>query len=285
MTGRVETTALVSIIMSVYNGADYVRECMESLLGQTWRELEIVVVDDASTDATAEILQELATQNGRVRFLRNTTNCGLSASLNTALAQASGEYIARMDADDVSVANRIELQMQYLLANPKVEVVGTNYESFTESSRESWPGKIHHGGIRGGGPPLVHGTILARKSLFDRLGGYNVKYTVTEDHDLMLRWYVAGVEMHNLHDVLYRRRLHNSNVSNSQKRRQIAQNLVLNFRALFRHRIFFNAAGWKHLFVFSAYWMYLAVRLNRIVSDHTIKRLLGRPQHTGGSLR
>ena len=106
---------LVSVLMSVYNGAPTLEKAAASVLAQTYRDLELILCDDASTDDTWRIMQRIAAQDARVTIFQNKTNLGLGASLNECLAHAQGAYIARQDADDVSDSDRIKRTMDFLL--------------------------------------------------------------------------------------------------------------------------------------------------------------------------
>ena len=108
---------LVSVLMSVYNGAPTLEKAAASVLAQTYRDLELILCDDASTDDTWRIMQRIAAQDARVTIFQNKTNLGLGASLNECLARAQGAYIARQDADDVSDSDRIERTMDFLLSS------------------------------------------------------------------------------------------------------------------------------------------------------------------------
>ena len=108
---------LVSVLMSVYNGAPTLEKAAASVLAQTYRNLELILCDDASTDDTWRIMQRIAAQDARVTVFQNKTNRGLGASLNGCLSRAGGEYIARQDADDISDPDRIERTMDFLLSS------------------------------------------------------------------------------------------------------------------------------------------------------------------------
>ena len=110
--------------MSVYNGEKYLREAIESILNQTFTDFEFLIVNDGSTDSSLEII--LSYPDERIRVIRNDRNIGLTKSLNKALQQAKGEYIARQDADDISLQNRFEEQLIYLEKHPEVALLGTS---------------------------------------------------------------------------------------------------------------------------------------------------------------
>jgi len=114
----------VSVIMSVYNGERYLREAIDSILTQTYTDFEFVIINDASTDASSGILAKYATHDSRIILLQNDTNLGLTKSLNIGLRLARGRYIARQDADDISLPHRFERQVRYLDEHPETMLLG-----------------------------------------------------------------------------------------------------------------------------------------------------------------
>ena len=108
---------LVSVIIPCYNAEKYLRESVESIINQSYPNLEIICIDDCSTDSTLAILEELASRDARVKVLHNSRNMKIASSLNRGLEYSTGEYIARMDADDIALPKRIEKQVDYLEKN------------------------------------------------------------------------------------------------------------------------------------------------------------------------
>src|SRR3989344_1456117 len=113
----------ISVIMSVYNGMPYLEQAAESVLNQTYKNFEFIIVDDASTDDTLKYLKLL--KDRRIKLIRNKKNLGLAASLNIALRQAKGDYIARMDADDISYPERLDIQLKFLTKNKSIDLCGS----------------------------------------------------------------------------------------------------------------------------------------------------------------
>ena len=113
----------VTVLMSVYNGEKHLREAIDSILNQTFGDFEFLIINDGSTDRTADILQSY--QDSRIKIIHNEKNIGLTKSLNKGLKLAKGEYLARMDADDISYPNRLEVQYEYMEKNPNVGIVGS----------------------------------------------------------------------------------------------------------------------------------------------------------------
>jgi glycosyltransferase involved in cell wall biosynthesis len=184
----------ISVIMSVYNGMPYLKEAVKSILSQSYRTFEFIIVDDASTDGSWDYLKNI--KDERLTLIKNKKNRGLSASLNKALKIAKGKYIARMDADDISKRTRIEAQINFLEKNPKIALCGTWAKKIDKD------GKIIGNMLYPISPeeikkkialfnPIIHPSIMARKTFFDKLGGYREEFDGAEDYDLLAR----GVHM------------------------------------------------------------------------------------------
>jgi glycosyltransferase involved in cell wall biosynthesis len=131
-------TPKVSIIMSVYNGLPYLHEAIESILSQTFRDFEFIIINDGSTDGTKEILEQYSGIDKKI-VLVHQRNMGLTLSLNKALSIANGMYIARQDADDISLSHRIQMQVSFLDKYPDVGLLGTGIETIGEKTKK---GKI-----------------------------------------------------------------------------------------------------------------------------------------------
>ncbi len=114
----------ISVVMPVYNGAKYLKEAIESVLNQSFKDFELILINDGSTDSSESIIKSF--DEPRIVYLNNGGNLGLSKSFNKGIIAAKGTYIARMDADDVSLPNRFEIQLDYLDTHPNIGVIGTN---------------------------------------------------------------------------------------------------------------------------------------------------------------
>ncbi len=215
----------VSILLSVYNGKRYVAHALESLLAQTYRDFELLVVDDGSTDGSAKILHELARRDARIRIITNEKNIGLARSLNRALGASQGEYVARMDADDVALPERLEKQVAFLDANPGVGIVGTAYR-FINDAGEATGGKhpltdsrpLKQALIRHN--PFLHSSVMICKHLLNRVGGYDPSYHRAQDYDLWMR-VVPLCELANLPEILMQKRFTTDMISYAREREQI----------------------------------------------------------------
>ena len=197
---------LVSVLMSVYNGAPTLEKAAASVLAQTYRDLELILFDDASTDDTWRIMQRIAAQDARVTIFQNKTNLGLGASLNGCLSRAGGEYIARQDADDVSDPDRIERTMDFLLSSgaPYAACGVRVFDDTGIWSTRQYPQKITKH-IIAQKNPFFHPTMVFRRVVLEGAGGYSETPETrrTEDYDLVMRLAAEGVIGENLPEILY----------------------------------------------------------------------------------
>jgi glycosyltransferase involved in cell wall biosynthesis len=204
----------VSVVMTVFNAERYLREAAESILKQTFRDFEFIIVNDGSTDRSAEILNDYARGDARVRII-SRGNKGIVASANEGIAAARGEYLARMDADDVSLPQRFERQVRYLDEHPECVVVGSRVMNTDPHGIPVAPSEhaLTHEEIDaqlmtvGGGWALLQPATMMRLEAVRRVGGYRGAYNISEDHDLFVRLAEVG-KVANLPEVLfhYRRR-------------------------------------------------------------------------------
>lgn len=208
---------LISVVMSVYNGQKYLAEAIESILNQTFADFEFIIIDDGSTDKSLEIIQSFSQKDNRIRIIQNEKNIGLTASLNKGISQASGEYVARMDADDISMPERLAKQVEILESDPStvlvsclVEISIHNGNSLvevlnTEKQLIKWELLFHN--YLGG-----HGQVMFRRIVGNQIIQYDETYSQTQDYELWTRL----AEKHSffiLPDVYYRFRLHGENIS------------------------------------------------------------------------
>lgn len=205
----------VTILMSVYNGEKYLGEAIDGILNQTFKDFEFLIINDGSTDSTAEILQSY--QDPRIKIINNEKNMGLTKSLNKGLKIAKGEYIARQDGDDVSLPTRLEEQISFLDKNKEVGLLGTAWYIIDENSQEiriSKPtdGKyvVHF---------MCHGTALIRKDCLKKVGLYREVFEYAQDYDLWLR-IADEFEVRNIRKPLYKRRVHDVSISLNKKMQQ-----------------------------------------------------------------
>jgi len=208
----------VSVLMPVRNAGRYVAGAIGSILGGSFTDLEFVIVDDGSTDRSRALCERYARQDPRVRVI-DTPSPGLVAALNAGLAQCRGEFVARMDADDASLPERLERQVAYLRAHPDCVAVGCRVREMDpwgtplglrdlETSHPAIEALL----LSGSGGALIHPSMLVRREVFLAVGGYREGLATGEDHDLLLRLALAG-RLANLPDVLLHYRMHAANRS------------------------------------------------------------------------
>jgi glycosyltransferase involved in cell wall biosynthesis len=211
----------VSVIMAVYNGERYLAQAVESILAQTYRDFEFIIIDDGSIDCSPDIIEEYAARDSRIRLI-SRANRGLTRTLNEGLSVASGTLVARMDADDVSLPTRFEKQVAYLDANPRCVCVGSQvqridpYGSVIDRPRH----KLTHDEIdadllKGIGWSIVHPAAMMRRDAVMQVGGYREQFKTSQDLDLFLRLAEVG-ELANLPDVLLNYRQHFESVASTK---------------------------------------------------------------------
>ena len=182
---------LVSVIIPVYNVEKFVEQAIVSIIDQTYKHLEIIVIDDGSSDATYQIVADLAIQDPRIRLYKNERNLKIVKTLNRALSLAQGEYIARMDGDDISALDRIEKQVAFLESNPDYDLVGCSVISMDENGMEigrsvASPDQDLLIKLTMYQTLVAHPTWLTRKSVYSKLNGYR-ELSGAEDRDFLLR--------------------------------------------------------------------------------------------------
>lgn len=200
----------ISIIMGIYNCAGTLPDAIESILAQTYGHWELILCDDCSTDDTYEVASRFQRSHPeKICLIKNNINSGLAYTLNHCLQFATGDYIARMDGDDISLPNRLKRQVEYLMENQDIDLVGTWMQRFDGNpgnlakiiTAQPAPDRysLRHGVC------FSHATIMARRHVYDQLGGYTVSERTMrgQDYDLWFRFFHKGFKGCNLQEVLY----------------------------------------------------------------------------------
>ncbi|WP_169047023.1 glycosyltransferase family 2 protein [Aeromonas salmonicida] len=214
---------LVSVIMSVHNCEPYIEDALGSMLQQTYRRLEIIVFDDGSTDGTGHIIANIAAIDNRIIHLYRPQK-GIASCLNEALSMAKGEFIARMDGDDISLPERIEKQVGFLASHPDVDVVGCWLRLFGGRD-EIWHYRTYDNFIKNAillfTNGVGHNAILVRADVYKRYR-YDPEYTDVEDTELWTRMAVdhPAITFFNLREVLVLYRIHEAQSSTLRSKRQ-----------------------------------------------------------------
>lgn len=204
---------VISVIMPVYNGGDYLREAIDSIINQTYTDFEFIIINDGSSDNSEEII--LSYSDERIRYVKNQENLQIVKTLNKGISLARGEFIARMDADDISISNRFEKQIEFMNSHPEISVCGSWIELFGAAEGVCRYPAVHEE-IKAEliyNTALAHPSLLIRKSFFDTYQ-YEDKYNKAEDYVL----WTKAVRTHmfaNIPTVLLKYRLHNNQTDSS----------------------------------------------------------------------
>ena len=207
---------LVSVVMSVFNAEEHVSEAIESILNQTFNDLELIIVNDGSEDSTADILEKYGKNDKRIKIITQE-NKGLTKSLNIGINNSSGKYIARQDADDISYPERIEVQVKAFENDSSLILLGTRaiinikgfmYESPLHTDTEI-TNKIKKYNI------FVHSSVMFRRSEFMKIGMYNELYKTAQDYEAWMRLSALG-KLSILDNVLVERTVRKNSISNKK---------------------------------------------------------------------
>lgn len=185
------THPVVSVIMPAFNANVTLAPAIKSVLSQTFTEFELIVVDDCSTDSTADQAASLAHVDTRIKALSTASRQGAAVARNLAVEAASGKYLALLDADDIALPTRFAVQVQILENNPSVQIVASDAYAIDVHGNhlgdiKCRPGRLSHGDFLRGSP-FVNSTAMIRRSVFEGLGGYDPRFSRCEDFDFWLR--------------------------------------------------------------------------------------------------
>ena len=231
--------AKVSILLPVYNGEQFLKGAIESILSQTFTDFEFIIMDDGSTDGTSAILDHYQRLDDRIH-IHHHEHQGLIASLNRGCHIARGKYLARMDADDVSVSERLDRQVEHLETHPEIGVLGCGVQVIDGDGKKilTFQFPAEHGVLRFrlcfyNALTFAHPAVMMRRELLKRVGGYNPDMVHSEDYELWSR--LCGLtRLSNLRDVLFYLRKHESNVTRVPRHieLQIKNGMTINQRVL-----------------------------------------------------
>ncbi|MDJ0900169.1 MAG: glycosyltransferase [Xenococcus sp. MO_188.B8] len=198
----------LTVLMSIYNGETYLATAIESILSQTFTNFDFLIVDDASTDKSSIILKKFARQDSRIKIITNKQNQGLAYSLARGVEAATTPWIARMDADDIAIRDRLAKQMKYLEENPDIDILGSYALNINDSGEILGERKVpsDHKNICRliWTNPLIHPTVIFRRSAILKIGSYYCKtrQRIPEDYQLWFRACAAGLQFTNLPEPL-----------------------------------------------------------------------------------
>lgn len=209
--------------MPVYNGEKYLEAAIRSILNQSFKDFELIIINDGSIDSSRTIVEEIAKNDSRVKLF-NISNIGLVGALNFGLSACKYDYVARMDADDISLPYRFELQFDFLQKHPEVAVVGgqttiINADGIVKSSGHYPNNSFEVSQLASLGSPVAHPAVMYRKKVVLEVGGYRDEFKHAEDYDLWLR-ILKKFQITNLKETILLYREHDTNVSKVYRQSQ-----------------------------------------------------------------
>ena len=196
----------VSVIMSVFNGKDFLAESIQSVLAQSFKNFEFIIIDDGSNDNSSEVIRSFEALDPRIRFITQK-NQGLARSLNIGIKNSKGKYIARIDADDICYESRLKKQFTFMEKNPSIDLIGSSVDVIDENGSVT-ASKMQASSFdeifkkRYFTSPILHITFFGRRSFFECNNGYRENFIFAQDYDLVLRGIDSGSVMLNINEKL-----------------------------------------------------------------------------------
>ena len=206
------TNPKISVVMPVRNALPFLDQSIESILNQTYEDFEFVILDDCSTDGSAEVIREWAKRDPRIKFYEGEQCLGLASSSNEAVSKSKAPIVARMDADDISHPDRLRRQVRVLEQDMTIAVIGSLSVGIDAAGRQVRPRDRWRLVRRSVYVPFPHGSAMFRRTAFNAIGGYRECQSTGEDHDLFLRMEQWGSVV-TLPDALYSYRYHTQNAT------------------------------------------------------------------------
>ena len=279
----------VTILMPVYNGERYLVDAIESILNQTYTDFEFLIINDGSADKSVSIIESY--NDNRIRLIHNEKNLGLIASLNKGIALAKGEYLARMDSDDISVPQRLEKQVQFLDAHPDVSVVASHIRFMNADGEETgyWDNDMSTNSwadIYAALPKhdcIAHPAVVIRKSVICKYL-YRSAQKHIEDWDLWLRMVSDGLKIEKINEVLLKYRVHFESVTMNQNTGKLSQKKTIKCKqkfllyqlSKFKINTFFFSVVYSWLRGLARYWKLYIIpdllrSIKRVFTSNPIK--------------
>ena len=208
---------LVSVVLPAYNAELYIKEAVTSILHQTFTNIEIIIIEDKSSDKTLEIINTLSKSDVRIKIIKNKVNEGIVCCLNKGINAAQANLIARMDADDIAKKDRLYKQVNFLENNPDTILIGSGIETIDSKGKhinfQNYPSndnEITH--MLRHKSPFAHPTVIFNKECVIKVGGYRQKYRTGQDYDLWSRLQKEG-KFANINEPLLKYRIHDEQVT------------------------------------------------------------------------
>lgn len=265
MKNIMKKNPLVSVIMPVYNAGDFLVDSIQSILNQTYQNIELIIINDASTDDSLKIINKFQNKHPqiiRLINLKKTLNRGGDASANIGLQKAKGKYIARMDADDIAGPQRLEKQVEFLEDNPLIFLVGSNADVINKKGKVIGEKIVPETSeeIRNNYftfHPIIHPTVLFRKNLKGKKFSYQIKYSANNDYLTFFRIVCQGVRFANLPEKLIQYRIHGKNDTFSNIKEKYFNTLKIRFEMVKKMYQFPTLKQWLIVFAQTAVFLLL----------------------------
>ncbi|MDD3793698.1 MAG: glycosyltransferase [Candidatus Gracilibacteria bacterium] len=241
----------ISVIMPVYNTKAYLVEALESVLNQSFKDFEFIIVDDFSNDGSFELLQEYEKKDDRIKLFRNDKNSKLVYTLNRAILLSKGKYIVRMDSDDIIDLSRIEKQYNYMLENSEIDILSSNLYFIDKYGKQI--GKREYNSNVDetilNESPICHACSIIKKEAFEKCGGYDERFNLAEDYDLWLRFYSKGFQFAIYNDYLYYYRIFDDSGKVKKLKQQLKMTIDVKENAIKNYKIKFAFKNYIRLYL------------------------------------
>jgi len=260
----------ISVIIPTYNKAQYLKEAIESVLNQAYKEIEVIVIDDGSTDDTGEVIKSFDDTRIIYFFQKNK---GPAAARNSGLKKAKGRYVAFLDSDDLWLSGKLKRQMDFIEKNPEIELLGTGCYEITDKGKiigkKIFPIKnkiLQKDLIKYN--PFIQSSIIIRREVFGKVGLYNQKFRESEDYDLWLR-IAENHKIANLVEPLVMKRYYKEGLSPAKDKEQLY--FVLEAKKAAIHRGQYSK--WCYLYLLKS-WIFMKMPffLRKIIRIYLLKK-------------
>ena len=266
MAYNIKMNPKISVVMSVYNGARYLKEAIDSILNQTFTDFEFLIVDDCSNDNSPQILKEYSEKDNRIKIITNEFNLGLTKNLNKMIKDSKGEYLARFDCDDVSLPNRFEEQVKFLDPHTNVAMISSWANIMNEQGKifktikypieniELKKALIKYN-------PFFHPSVMMRKSAVENVGPYDESWRFAQDYELWLR-ISEKYEIANVPKVLLNYRETSGSITGSKNKLQTGFVMKAKRMAIKRGQY----PKWNYIFLFRQYInLFVPVKVRKFI--------------------
>lgn len=244
----IRNTPLVSVIIPVFNVEEYVIRCLDSLAIQTYPNIEVLIVNDCSTDNTKQIVSDYVQQHKNFKLINQPKNLWPGQARNVGIDASSGTYIAFVDSDDFCTSDRIEKQVAYMESNPYIEILGTlYYEHLNGKDYPIKPRDIHQE-VLDGTAPVHNPTCIIRKNVFEKYWAFDKRFEFAEDTEFYLRCYYSWVKFELLQEYLYHYRINDLSLSVGWKYKQSKAIIRVIFHLFLKYKTKYSRTWYKYLF-------------------------------------